>query len=480
MKQDQLSIIQSCYALEKNELVESFTDLKKSKYWLGIALVSIIIAGILSLALVVGRIPIFAEILGDPSWIKRSLIVHVNLALNVWPYAFITSLFYLVPRPKPNNTSFMNHFPLIVAVIGIVCMSIPGYLKSTEVLLTNYIPTLNHPLFFFGLILFGLSMLSVYVNGLALTFSSNNLNPSKFLGFEIQTGLKAAALTFLAAILTFYGSWLTTPSSYESKDYYELLFWGGGHILQVVSVCGMLSVWLTLTKQLTKKSVLTHDQSLMVFFILILPTFLGPILSTLESLKPSYYKNFTLLMRYGIWPIVLIVLIKTIFDLIKNINAVKKSLSEDTGKKHYLHGLIVSFSLTITGFILGMMISTSTTLIPAHYHASIGGVTASFMTMTYFLLRTYGSKFSVKKASRQVLLYGIGQFVFVAGFAMAGIFGALRKSYGNEQHVRSFAEYVGLSIMGAGGFIALIGGFLFLIISMKAYINKNETEKKYV
>lgn len=480
MKQEQLAVVNAHSVENVSNDVVLFVDLKKSKLWLGFALTSIILAGVLSLALVIGRIPIFASVLGDPSWIKRSLIVHVNLALNVWPYAFITSLFYLVPRPRVEKNSAGTHFPLALAIIGVICMSVPGYLKSTEVLLTNYIPTLNHPLFFVGLVIFCISMLIVFVNGLSLTFYGSNHNTNKLLGNEIQIGLKAAALAFIAAVLTFFGSWLTTPTTFESKVYYELVFWGGGHILQVVSVCGMLTVWLTMTKELTKKNVLTHSQGLIVFLILVLPTFLGPALATMDSLRPSYYMNFTLLMRYGIWPIVLIVLVKTLATLFKNKDEIKNSIVMENGKKHYLHGLIVSFGLTITGFILGMMISTSTTLIPAHYHASIGGVTASFMTMTYYLLKKYGKSINIKRASLQVLLYGVGQFIFVIGFAFAGIYGAMRKSYGSEQHVRSFAEYVGLSVMGVGGLIALIGGFLFLILAMKAYINKNEMEKNYV
>lgn len=477
MKQQYATAEGMTLVTESNAQELRLADIEKSKHWLGLALISIIVAGVLSLALVVGRIPIFAELLGDPSWIKRSLIVHVNLALNVWPYAFITSLFYLIPRPKLHNR-FFNKLMLALGAIGIITMSVPGYLKSTEVLLTNYIPTLNHPLFFIGLIIFGLSMLGVFIDGLALSFQKAEYK-NAILGPEIHVGLKAAALAFLSAMLTFYGSWLTTPVSYESKDYFELVFWGGGHILQVVSVCGMLCVWLTLTKQLTKKSVLTHSQSLLVFLILVLPTFAGPFMATLGTIKPSYYINFTHLMRYGIWPIVLVVLVKVIFDLIKNKDSVKLSLAQEN-KRHYFNGLIVSFSLTITGFVLGMMISTSTTLIPAHYHAAIGGVTASFMTMAYFLLTTYSKAFSVKRASIQVTLYGIGQFIFVAGFAMAGLFGALRKSYGNEQHVKSFAEYVGLTVMGVGGAIALVGGFLFLIIAMKAYLDKKTMEKNYV
>ena len=39
-------------------------------------------------------------------------------------------------------------------------------------------------------------------------------------------------------------SWAATPRELDAKAYYELVFWGGGHVLQVANVAAMLAVWL--------------------------------------------------------------------------------------------------------------------------------------------------------------------------------------------------------------------------------------------
>jgi len=131
-----------------------------------------------------------------------------------------------------------------------------------------------------------------------------------------------------------------------------------------------------------------------------------------------------------------------------------------------LTGYLVSVALTLLGFGLGASIRGSNTMVPAHYHASIGGVTAAFMSVTYLLLPALGFSMDAPRVRRaaalQPALYGVGQMIFASGFALAGVFGMGRKSYGAEQAARGFAESMGLGVMGIGGLIAVAGGLLFL------------------
>jgi heme/copper-type cytochrome/quinol oxidase subunit 1 len=126
----------------------------------------------------------------------------------------------------------------------------------------------------------------------------------------------------------------------------------------------------------------------------------------------------------------------------------------------------VSALLTLLGFALGAGIRGSNTMIPAHYHASIGGITAAFMTVTYLMLRAFGFSISTRRLRRaaawQPITYGVGQMIFASGFALAGIYGMSRKTYGAEQAGRGLGESIGLGVMGIGGLIAVVGGLLFL------------------
>ena len=76
-------------------------------------------------------------------------------------------------------------------------------------------------------------------------------------------------------------------------------------------------------------------------------------------------------------------------------------------------------------------------MIPAHYHASIGGITAAFMAVTYLMLRAFGFSISTRRlrraAAMQPAVYGVGQMIFASGFALAGIFGMSRKAYGVDR-----------------------------------------------
>jgi heme/copper-type cytochrome/quinol oxidase subunit 1 len=133
-----------------------------------------------------------------------------------------------------------------------------------------------------------------------------------------------------------------------------------------------------------------------------------------------------------------------------------------------ISGFLVSAALTVLGFALGAAIRGSNTMVPAHYHASIGGVTAAFMTAAYLMLPAFGCARPTPRLRRaaawQPVVYGVGQMVFATGFGLAGVYGMSRKAYGAEQAGRGLAESIGLGVMGVGGLLAVVGGILFLAI----------------
>ncbi len=119
-------------------------------------------------------------------------------------------------------------------------------------------------------------------------------------------------------------------------------------------------------------------------------------------------------------------------------------------------------------------------MVPAHYHASIGGVTAAFMTLSYLVLAALGLSIETPRLKRaatcQPVIYGVGQMVFAAGFAIAGAYGMSRKAYGAEQASRGLVESIGLGVMGIGGFIATVGGVLFLVVVTVIWKRSNRIE----
>jgi heme/copper-type cytochrome/quinol oxidase subunit 1 len=137
-----------------------------------------------------------------------------------------------------------------------------------------------------------------------------------------------------------------------------------------------------------------------------------------------------------------------------------------------LVGFLASAALTLSGFLIGSAIRNSNTMIPAHYHASIGAVTVGYMAITYLLLKPLGFPALSERLGRlipwQLACFGFGQVIFVLGFGFGGFHGLSRKAYAVEQHIQSFAELAGIGVMAIGGIIAVAGGILFLVLTVWA------------
>ena len=66
-----------------------------ARRWVLLAVGSLLMSGVLALLLVVARVPIFSSWVTDPAFFRRCLVVHVDLSLLVWVYAFAVSYTHL-------------------------------------------------------------------------------------------------------------------------------------------------------------------------------------------------------------------------------------------------------------------------------------------------------------------------------------------------------------------------------------------------
>ncbi len=91
------------------------------------------------------------------------------------------------------------------------------------------------------------------------------------------------------------------------------------------------------------------------------------------------------------------------------------------------------------------------------------------MGFTYYLLPKFGfRKPSMRLAHIQPYCYGMGNLLFIIGLAWAGGYGVQRKTAGTAQDLEGFQEIASMGLMGMGGLIAIIGGFLFLLVCIRA------------
>ena len=425
--------------------------------WFLFAIGSLVLAGLLSLLLVIGRLPFLGWLFTDPLFFKRALVVHVDLAIVVWFQAGTLAFLALALGSRLSRGVTTTAFALAAAGVG--AMVVGAVMPGAQPVLSNYVPVIDHPVFFLGLV--------GWFAGTGLFFAVALGTPARTddqaLSGEVVFALRAAAAANVLAIVTFLGAWRTTPDAAPAV-FYELVFWGGGHVLQAANVAAMLALWLHLLRRWTGESVLSPNATAALLAALVLPQLTMPPLAFAGTTTTNYFSMATHLMRWTLFPVVLVVLATTGVH-------VWRRRAQLNWRDHRFVGFAGSAALTVLGFLLGSLIRGSSTLVPGHYHCAIGAVTIALMAAAYdfcIAVAPNGSELAPAPHARlQLLLFGGGQAIFGLGFALAGAFGLGRKQYGVEQHVRSLGEYLGLSIMGLGGLVAVAGGIFFLAVMLR-------------
>lgn len=439
-------------------------SLAEAKRWFSLAIGSLVVAGLLSLAVVIGRLPVLSRIINDPLFFKRCLVVHVDLALVVWFYAFLCGLLALAVPSAAGKTRTAAH---AVAASGVLAMLAGALMRGAEPILANYVPVIDHPLFSGGLAAFFAGTLLQCIHVLAAADSGR----TSALPVDARVGLQAAAVTVSIAAATWVSARAGLPAGLDPHTHAEFLAWGPGHVLQAANACAMLAVWLWLLEQVTGATVLSRRHAYFVFGAIVLPQAAMPLLTARGTLDTLYHTGATQLMRWAIFPAMLVVAAIGFRHLRQG---GKRSHRSEKSRLAFT-GLVASAVLALLGVALGACIRSSTTLVPAHYHAALGAVTVAFMTAAYLvcdLMR--GARrgeaplaaATWRAARRQLAWFGVGQTVFALGFALGGAYGLGRKAYAAEQHVRGAGELVGLIVMGLGGLVAASAGvwFLFLVL----------------
>jgi cytochrome c oxidase subunit 1 len=421
--------------------------------WFRYAVGSLVLAGLLSLLLVVGRLPFLGWLFTDPLFFRRALVVHVDLAIVVWFQA--GTLAFLALGLGPRLPRAASRLALALAGAGLAGMLAGAVMPGAEPVLANYVPVIDHPVYFAGLATWfaGAGGFCLLALGTPARDDDRGLAPGAL------SALRAAAAANLIALTTFAGAWRTTPAQ-APAGYYEMLFWGGGHVLQAANAAALLGLWLQLARRWTGGDPLGAGVVRALLAALVLPQLLLPVLAFQGTSTTAYLPLATHLMRWTIFPPVLMVLAAVAG------RAWRRRAVLDWRDPRAV-GLAGSAALTVLGFILGALIRGSSTLVPGHYHCAIGAVTIALMASAYDFQPAAAPAVSRRLARPQLLLFGCGQAVFGLGFALAGAYGLGRKQYGAEQHVRSAGEYLGLGVMGLGGLVAVAGGLLFLAVMLR-------------
>jgi cytochrome c oxidase subunit I len=283
------------------------------------------------------------------------------------------------------------------------------------------------------------------------------------LRFGLNTSLVSAAV----ALIAFGWSYLTVPSVPDPKAYYELLFWGGGHVLQFTWTLLMFAAWLWLADAARVPVPLSPRMALLLFGIGLVSVFATPVIYLAYDVGTvEHHRWHTWLMRFGgglaILPFMLALAV-----------GLWRAPRGDARERALRAAIIASLVLFGAGGVIGAMITGSDVRIPAHYHGSIVGVTLAFMGLAYHLLPRFGyAEVSEEWAARQLWLYAGGQLLHVIGLMWSGGYGVQRKVAGADQVLQGWEQTAAMGVMGIGGLFAIIGGMLFVVLAFHAMLRR--------
>ena len=425
--------------------------------WLWLGIMALLGSGLFSLLLVLSRTPYLQDIIPWIDFFRTALVVHVDLSVLVWFLAFGGVFWSLNSTPR---FMFLGWAALVFAGLGSALMVVVPFLGPGNPLMSNYIPVLQTPLFTAALLVFGFGITLLVLRGMSA-------NPPVGFYMEgagaLRFGLNTAAVSAAMAVFAFVWSYLAIPDSMTGKAYYELLFWGGGHMLQFTYTLLMLVAWLWLASASSVRLPLSPRVVSILFLFGLVAVFIAPLIYySHDVVSTEHIVFFTWLMAYGgsLAPVPLGLAV--FYGLLRSPSA--------TGVQAPLRSALwVSMILFGIGGGIGFLIQGSNVTIPAHYHGSIVGITLAFMGMTYDLLPRMGyARPNTRLATLQPYVYGIGQLLHILGLVWSGGYGVQRKVAGTEQDLDGVEKIAAMGLMGFGGLVAIIGGLIFLVIVLTA------------
>jgi hypothetical protein len=431
--------------------------------WIWLGVYALVAAGLLAILLALSRTPAIQDLMPGSEFFRVALVVHVNLSVLIW---FLASAGILWTVFGVHRESLWSKLAFSLAVIGTVLISISPFMGTAKPLMNNYVPVILQPWFFYGLIVVSAGLV-IQALGFICTNPPQFRNPTAY--DTLHFALYLAAIAVLIAVICIVISYLNIPASISGEFYYDLLFWGGGHVHQFVNTVLVLMAWLMLASACGCKVRLSPIIGMALFVLVVAPLLWLPWLYSHPIESSDHIVGFTELMRKGglaSIPLGLLVFISTF-----------RFTALNEQQKPLRSALISSLTLFAGGGILGFMIMGSNTIIPAHYHGSIVGVTMAFMGIVFMLLPLLGHPIRYTRLAYWMpWLYGGGQVMHITALAWSGGHGVQRKTAGQAQGLDGLQEIVGMAFMGLGGLIAVIGGVVFLVIVITALLKKNQQQ----
>ncbi|MCU7845986.1 MAG: cbb3-type cytochrome c oxidase subunit I [Candidatus Thiodiazotropha sp. (ex Monitilora ramsayi)] len=426
-------------------------------------MLSLGLAGLFALLLVLSRTPGSEAFFPWIDFFRTAIVIHVDQSVLIWFLSMSGLVWCLVIPPSP-ALLLWQRLAFVMALAGTLGIALSAFVGEGAPLMNNYVPVLQRPFFFYMLGLFGVGVTLQALLG--LTALPRCFNPRQ----PIPLAELAAVTVTFAVILSVFAlitAWYQMPDGVEGQGFYEYLFWGGGHTLQFAYTQLIMLVWLLLAYNSGVRLAVDRRWFVGLFLLGIAPVLSVPLIYLFyETVTLESRTAFTRLMQFGNGLGVIPVGALVFWGLMK------ASRSDDAGRP-LRRSLWMSLLLFFAGGLIAMFISGVNTIIPAHYHGSIVGVTLALMGLAYMMLPRLGyPPVQGRMADLQPWIYGFGQLIHITALAVSGAMGIQRKTAGAAQGLDSIAAKISMGVMVLGGLLAVVGGILFVWVMLRAFWKK--------
>lgn len=413
--------------------------------WLFLALSALALSTLCAVLLVAARAPLPAPLAASGELFSRGLVLHVTFAVVVWFLSCASAVWTMAAGGAAGTWRWTA---LGMSGAGLAAMVLPLFSSSARPVLANYVPVLDHPVFLAGLVLF---IAGIVLGGVANAPAAlRRLKDGKAWRLGAVLSMLVAAVAFGALVVSLVQNGL--PSQHAG---FEAVAWAPGHLLQFVHVLLLMSVWTVLGEDVLGTAVAPRKWLVALLALAALPVLAAPVIYVNHPVGSlEFHRAFTRLMAWGCWPAAAIL---GMHLLLKMARAGRKVMHAPLAP-----ALLLSIALFLLGCILGVLIRSESTMVPAHYHGTVGSVTLAYMALGYRLLRAYGAG-SESGERRQTVMYGAGLAILALALAWSGWIGVPRKTLHADVMMQYPAYFAAMGLAGVGGLLAIAGAVLFIV-----------------
>ncbi|HEU4353680.1 MAG TPA: cbb3-type cytochrome c oxidase subunit I [Burkholderiales bacterium] len=463
------------------------------------AVVSLLVGGLLAIGVVLTRWQ--AVHLLPPDLFYQVLTAHGLNMLVFWIIFFEIAVLYFAASTLLRcrlATPMMAWVGFWLMVIGALVNNYSVLRGDSSVMFTSYAPMGAHPTFYLGLILFAVGALIacfVFFGTLVVARAERTYrNSVPLVTFGAITAAIIAVFTIAAGAIILIPTFLWSVGLVEYMDslMYRTIWWAFGHSSQQINVSAHVAVWYAIAAIVFGAKPMSEKVSRTAFLLYILFLQLASAHHLLAD--PGLTSNWKIFnTSYAMYLAVLASMVHGLtvpgsIEVAQRRKGYTQGLFEWLRKAPWGNPVFSSMFISLIGFgflggISGVMMGTeqlnliihNTIYVPGHFHATVVvGTTLAFMGLTYFLIPVLFRRELAfpTMAKYQPYVFGLGMSAVALFLMGAGTLGVPRRHWDIGFAGNAFAyEFPGaawlmMALMGITGIVAIIGGGMYLLITV--------------